>query len=42
VQELLDSVKGFVEEVQGDYRNERMEDGAVEVPDSELPLVTLP
>ena len=42
VQELLDSVKGYVEEVQGDYRNERMEDGAVEVPDSELPLVTLP
>ena len=42
LQELLDSVKGYVEEVQGDYRNERMEDGAVEVPDSELPLVTLP
>ena len=42
VQELLDSVKGYVEEVQGDYRNERMEDGAVEVSDSELPLVTLP
>ena len=41
VQELLDSVKGHVEEVQGDYRNERMEDGAGEVPDSELPLVTL-
>ena len=42
VQELLDSVKGYVEEVQGEYRNEKMEDGAEEVADSELPLVTLP
>ena len=42
VQELLDSVAGYVEEVQGEYRNEMMEDGQVEVADSELPLVTLP
>ena len=42
VQELLDSVAGYVEEVQGEYRNERLEDGEEEVPDSELPLVTLP
>ncbi len=46
VQELLDSVKGYVEEVQGDFRNEQVEDGRYadpsEVPDSELPLVTLP
>ena len=42
VQELLDSVAGYVEEVQGEYRNEMMEDGQGEVPDSELPLVTLP
>ena len=42
VQELLDSVAGYVEEVQGEYRNEMMEDGHGEVSDSELPLVTLP
>ena len=42
VQELLDSVAGYVEEVQGEYRNEMMEDGREDVPDSELPLVTLP
>ena len=42
VQELLDSVAGYVEEVQGEYRNEMLEDGHGEVPDSELPLVTLP
>lgn len=42
VQELLDSVAGYVEEVQGEYRNEMLEDGQGEVPDSELPLVTLP
>ena len=42
VQELLDSVAGYVEEVQGEYRNEMMEDGHGDVPDSELPLVTLP
>jgi DNA helicase-2/ATP-dependent DNA helicase PcrA len=46
VQELLDSVAGYVEEVQGDYRNEMVEDGKYtdpsEVPEAELPLVTLP
>ena len=46
VQELLDSVKGYVEEVQGDFRNEQVEDGRYmdpsEVPDADLPLVTLP
>ena len=42
VQELLDSVAGYVEEVQGEYRNEMLEDGQGDVPDSELPLVTLP
>ena len=42
VQELLDSVAGYVEEVQGEYRNEMMEDGHGDVLDSELPLVTLP
>lgn len=42
VQELLDSVAGYVEDVQGEYRNEMLEDGQGEVPDSELPLVTLP
>ena len=42
VQELMDSVAGYVEDVQGEYRNELMEDGREEVPDSELPLVTLP
>ena len=46
VQELLDSVAGYVEEVQGDYRNAQVEDGRYddpsEVPEAELPLVTLP
>ena len=42
VQELLDSVKGFVEEVQGDFRNEMLEDGAGEVAEADLPLVPLP
>ena len=42
VQELMDSIAGYVEDVQGEYRNELMEDGREEVPDSELPLVTLP
>ena len=42
VQELLDSVAGYVEEVQGEFRNEMLEDGHGEVADSELPLVTLP
>ena len=46
VQELLDSVAGYVEEVQGDYRNAMVEDGKYadpsEVPEAELPLVTLP
>lgn len=42
VQELLDSVKGFVEEVQGDFRNEMLEDGAGEVAETDLPLVPLP
>ena len=46
VQELLDSVAGYVEEVQGDFRNEMVEDGkyvdATEVPEADLPLVTLP
>ncbi|MBQ9193678.1 MAG: UvrD-helicase domain-containing protein [Bacteroidales bacterium] len=41
VQELLDSVKGHVEEVQGNYRNEMLEDGAGEVADADLPVVTL-
>ena len=46
VQELLDSVAGYVEEVQGDARNALVEDGryddASEVPEADLPLVTLP
>ena len=46
VQELLDSVAGYVEEVQGDFRNGMVEDGQYadpsEVPEAELPLVTLP
>ena len=46
VQELLDSVAGYVEEVQGDFRNAMVEDGRYtdpsEVPEAELPLVTLP
>ena len=46
VQELLDSVQGYIEEVQGDFRNGLVEDGRYadpsEVPDAELPVVTLP
>ena len=46
VQELLDSVQGYVEEVQGDFRNEMVEEGkyldATEVPEADLPVVTLP
>ena len=46
VQELLDSVAGYVEEVQGDARNALVEDGRYddpsEVPEADLPLVTLP
>ena len=46
VQELLDSVKGYVEEVQGDFRNGMVEEGQYadpsEVPDADLPTVTLP
>ena len=46
VQELLDSVAGYVEEVQGDGRNALVEDGRYddpsEVPVTDLPVVTLP
>ena len=46
VQELLDSVMGYVEEVRGDFCNELVEDGKYDdpsaVPESELPLVPLP
>ena len=45
IQELLDSVAGFVEEQHADYLNGLVEDGEVEdpslVPESELPVVTL-
>jgi DNA helicase-2/ATP-dependent DNA helicase PcrA len=45
VQELLDSVKSYIEEVQGEYRNSMVEDGAVsdatQIPDSDLPKVTM-
>ncbi len=45
VEELLNSVKAYVEEQHGDYRNSLVEDGAVQdaslVPDAELPRVTL-
>jgi len=45
VQELLDSVKAYVEEVQGDFRNSLVEDGAVtdasEVSQEQVPVVTL-
>ena len=43
VQELLDSVKSYVEEVQGDYRNARMEEGedASGLGSDQLPVVTL-
>ena len=45
VEELLNSVKAYVEEVHGEFRNSMVEDGAVsdasEIPDSDLPKVTL-
>ena len=45
VEELLNSVKSYVEEVHGEFRNSMVEDGAVsdasEIPDSDLPKVTL-
>ena len=45
VQELLDSVKAYEEEVQGNYVNSLVEDGVVqdvsEVPASEIPKVSL-
>ena len=46
VQELLDSVKGFVEDEQGEYCNSLVEDGRYadvsDIPEAELPVVTLP
>ena len=45
VQELLDSIKAYEEEVQGNYINGLIEDGAVqdasEIPSSDLPRVSL-
>ncbi len=45
VEELLNSIKVYVEERNGDYRNSLVEDGVVEdaslVPDSEIPRVSL-
>lgn len=45
VEELLNSVKAYVEEVHGDFRNAQVEEGFVadasEVPASQLPRVTL-
>ena len=45
VEELLNSVKAYVEDCEGDYRNAMVEDGAVSdaslIPDAELPRVTL-
>ena len=45
IQELLDSVAGFVDEMHTDYRNGLVEEGEVEdaslVPESALPVVTL-
>lgn len=45
IEELLNSVKAYVEDVQGDYRNSLVEDGAVQdaslVPDADLPRVSL-
>ncbi|MBQ6199378.1 MAG: UvrD-helicase domain-containing protein [Bacteroidales bacterium] len=45
VQELLDSVKAYEEEVQGNYVNALVEDGVVqdatEVPEADIPKVTL-
>ncbi len=46
VQELLDSVKGYVEDEQGEYCNALVEDGKYldvsEIPEAEIPVVTLP
>ena len=46
VQELLDSVQGYIEEVHGDLRNGMVEEGLYtdpsEVPEADLPVVTLP
>ena len=42
VQELLNSVKSYVDDVRGEFMNEMMEEGHLEVSESELPLVTLP
>ena len=46
VQELLDSVKGYVEDEQGEYCNAMVEDGKYadvsEIPESEIPVITLP
>ena len=45
IEELLNSVKAYVEDVQGDYRNSLVEDGAVQdaslVSDADLPRVSL-
>ena len=45
VQELLDSIAGYAEEVQADYRENQVAEGAVQdasaVPESELPTVLL-
>ncbi|MBR1509482.1 MAG: UvrD-helicase domain-containing protein [Bacteroidales bacterium] len=45
VEELLNSVKAYVEERNGDYRNSMVEDGAVSdaslIPDADLPRVPL-
>ena len=46
VQELLDSVKGFVEDEQGEYCNALVEDGRYtdvsDIPTADLPVITLP
>ena len=42
IEELLNNVAGYVEEAQGRYREEMLEDGQGDVPDSEIPLITLP
>lgn len=46
VQELLDSVKGYVEDEQGEFCNAMVEDGRYadvsDIPVSELPVITLP
>ena len=45
IQELMDSVAGYKEDMQNDFRNSLVEDGEVQdvadVPDSALPVVTL-